>query len=102
MATDPVARRFRKSKTQIMACYDEQIRAGNMTKGIVLLEFQVWTDGCTAEVGARVREKGLAPTARCIENVLRGFCFDEPRGGPVKLRVPLLFEPAPPRKRRRR
>lgn len=85
-----------------MECYDRQIKTGNLAKGIILVDFMVWTDGCAAEVTARIREKGLAPTARCIENVLKGFCFDEPRGGPVKIRAPLLFEPVENKRRGRR
>lgn len=101
MSIDDIRRRFRRSKSTMMDCYDTQIRAKNFSKGIILLDFMVWNDGCTAEVNARIREKGLAETARCIENVLKGFCFDEPRGGPVEYSVQLLFEPVPPRRRRR-
>lgn len=85
-----------------MDCYDKQIRSGNLAKGVVLVDFMIWTDGCSAEVQAKVREPGLADTARCIENIVKGFCGEEPDGGPVKLRAPMLFEPAPPGERRRR
>ncbi len=94
--------RFRENKALIMECYDEQIRAGNLSKGVILVDFMIWTDGCAAEVQARIREKGLADTARCIENIVKGFCVDEPNDGPVKLRAPMLFEPAPPGRSRRR
>jgi hypothetical protein len=99
---DDVRDHFRDSKADIMECYDNQIKAGNLAKGVVLIDFMIWTDGCAAEVQARVKEKGLDRTARCIENIIKGFCGDEPDGGPVKLRAPMLFEPEPSKRSGRR
>ena len=94
-----IKRRFAKHKSEIIACYDTEIRAGNLAKGTVQFEFTVWTDGCSAEVKGRFRDKGLRNTANCIVGILKGFCFDEPSGGAVRYRSSMYFEPAPPKRR---
>lgn len=96
--TSNLLKKMRLSKSDFLECYNHQIISGNFARGDMFIELMVWNDGCTAEVTARTKNEGLSDTARCVENIVKGFCFDEPQGGTARFRVPLRLEPAPPEK----
>ncbi len=97
-----VQERFAKRQKAIMQCYDKEISTGNIAKGIVQIDFMIWTDGCAAEVKAVSKEKALQTTASCVAAIVKGFCFDGAVASPLRYRTGMLFEPVSQKSQRRR
>jgi len=89
------------ARESIVGCYNKQVRAGNLTKGMIQLDFMLWTDGCAAEIATKTPTKGLIPTASCLKGVFQGVCVGE-IDSVVNYRTSLLFEPVPNKSRSRR
>ena len=84
---------LKQAMPRLRQCYERELLANPELAGQVIARVAVLADGTVEDVrGEKIRlASGIA--VACIFRTLRRLRFPQPEGGPVRLTIPLMFEP---------
>ncbi len=89
-----VARAFEEARPALLACYEASLDYAPASRGWLLVRIQVAPGGQVAEAFESRTKLPDERLARCALRVVRKLVIAPPEGGPVRLFVPIRFEPA--------
>jgi hypothetical protein len=80
---------------KIQRCYEKALSAKPTLSGKVEFEWTIKENGSVASVRRAGSTLGEASVATCVAGILKGLKFPRPRGGPVEVKFPFMFQRVP-------
>lgn len=87
-----ISKVIQKHFTQITNCYERAIQKSPDLSGKLTVKWVIGTDGRVSGVKQVLSSVKDAPMAKCVFGVIQQMRFPKPKGGPVKIKYPFVFQ----------
>ncbi len=87
-----VERLFRRKQSAIKICYERILKTNPNIHGKITLIIVIGLSGQVQSVMVRANETGNSRLAACVISRVRSWHFPRPKGSPVTVMYPLLFQ----------